>query len=163
MALLGSETTGREKAPTGRPPERERGVESTTHSTTFRFARLAFGGVMAVMALDNFMNLEERIGYAESNGVPMPEVSVPFASGALFFGGMGIAFWKLPTLAAGAILTFFAGVTPEMHKFWEMEGEQKQQQMVHFLKNTALFGAGLAFLRIAMRSRSESKSQSRSR
>lgn len=156
MALLGGEAVEREKTSMEKPQEYERGTERTSHSTTFRLARVLFGGVLAFMALDNFTNLEERIGYAESNGVPNPDLTVPFASGALFFGGVGIALWKLPTLAAGAVITFFAAVTPEMHKFWEMEGEQKQQQMVHFLKNTALFGAGLAFLRIATRSRSES-------
>lgn len=126
-----------------------------TDSATFRLARALFGGVLAFLALDNFRNLDGRVQYAESKGAPSPDLTVPFASGALFFGGLGIAFWKLPTLAAGAVLTFFAGVTPEMHDFWKVEGEEQQQQLIHFLKNTALFGAGLAFLRIAARSRSK--------
>lgn len=128
-----------------------------TNSMTFRLARALFGGVLAFMALDNFRNLEGRVQYAESKGAPNPDITVPFATGALFFGGLGIAFWKLPTLAAGAVLTFFAGVTPEMHDFWEMEGDEQQQELIHFLKNAALFGAGLAFLRIATESRSKSR------
>ncbi|USZ77735.1 DoxX family protein [Halorussus vallis] len=102
------------------------------------------------MAIDNFRNLDAQIGYAESKGVSNAELSVPLASGALLFGGLGIATWKLPRLAAGAVATFFLGVTPRMHDFWEADEEmEKQNETYHFLKNASMLGAALAFLRIA--------------
>ena len=117
-----------------------------TASPTFRLARLLFGGLLAFMALDNLQNLEERIGYADAKGVPEPERAVPAATGSLLFGGIGIALWKLPTLAAAAVATFLAGVTPTMHDFWNEE--EPQQEQIQFLKNAALFGSALAFLKI---------------
>nr|WP_205410977.1 DoxX family membrane protein [Halorussus rarus] len=120
-----------------------------THSTSFKLARVLFGGVLAFTALNNFRDLDEMIGYAESKGAPNAELTVPFISGSLLFGGLGIAAWKLPRLAAGAAATFFAGVTPVMHDFWSLDDEEeKQQQQIHFLKNAALLGGALAFLRI---------------
>ena len=120
-----------------------------THSTTFKLARVLFGGLLAFMAINNFRNLDEMIGYAESKGAPNPEITVPFISGSLLFGGLGIAAWKFPRLAAGAAASFLASVTPAMHDFWAIDDEeQKQQERIQFLKNAALFGGALAFLRI---------------
>lgn len=120
-----------------------------TDSRTFRLARLLYGGVLAFMAIDNFRNLEDMTQYAESKDAPMAETTVPAISGTLLFGGLGIAFWKVPRLAAGAVATFFVAITPTMHDFWnEDDDQQKQQQQIHFLKNIALLGAALAFLRI---------------
>ncbi|WP_254546324.1 DoxX family protein [Halomarina pelagica] len=121
-------------------------TDDATDAPPSRLARLLFGGVLAFMALDNFRNLEGMIGYAEGNGVPKADLAVPFASGALLSGGVGIALWRLPRLAAGAVATFFLGVTPLMHDFWNREGEEKQAQQIHFLKNLAPLGAAIAFL-----------------
>jgi uncharacterized membrane protein YphA (DoxX/SURF4 family) len=118
-------------------------------SATFRLARLLYGGVLAFMATDNLRNREGMVEYAESKGAPMAETTVPAISASLLFGGLGIAFWKLPRLAAGAAATFLVSITPVMHDFWAIDDEEEaQQQQIHFLKNTALLGAALAFLRV---------------
>lgn len=125
-----------------------------TDSTTFRLARVLFGGVLAFMAMNNFRDLERYTQFAESKGAPMAETTVPLISGSLLFGGLGIALWKLPRLAAGAVATFFLSTTPVMHDFWAIDDEQEQeQQLFHFLKNTALLGAALGFLRVGEDSR----------
>jgi uncharacterized membrane protein YphA (DoxX/SURF4 family) len=64
----------------------------------------------------------------------------------LSFGSIGIALWRLPTLAAGAVATFLVGVTPQMHKFWEADEDQKQAEQTQFVKNVSLLGGAIAFL-----------------
>ncbi|WP_248904611.1 DoxX family protein [Halocatena marina] len=112
----------------------------------FLLARLVFGSVLAFSAIDNLRNLDEKIEYAESNNAPNPEQTVPFVSGALLFGSVGIMLWRLPRLAAISVLTFLVGVTPTMHDFWAVDEDQKEAQMVHFIKNLGLIGGALAFL-----------------
>ena len=146
--------TRSEREPTDR---REQSTAKTTddnlvETPSFRLGRLLFGGVLAFNAIDNLRNLEERIAYAEAKGVPMPGISVPAISGGLLGGGIGIALWRLPTGAAAAVASFFIGVTPMMHDFWNAEDpEEKQNELIHFLKNTALLGAALALLKVGQR------------
>jgi putative oxidoreductase len=108
--------------------------------------RALFGGVLAFMAFDNFRDLDGTVAYAESNDVPEADTLVPLASGALLVGGSALAAGKYRQFAAGAIATFFVGVTPGMHDFWNMDDEQREGQMIHFLKNLAMLGAALSFL-----------------
>ncbi len=109
-------------------------------------ARAVFGGVLAFMALDNFRSMDETVGYAESKDVPEAGKLVPLSSGMLLFGSLGIVLGRFPRLAAAAIAAFFVGVTPTMHDFWNMEDDQREQQLIHFLKNFAMLGGALVFL-----------------
>lgn len=118
----------------------------------FDAGRALFGGILAFMAVDNLRNLEGRVEYAEAKDAPAADRTVPGVSAGLLAGGIGVALWRLPALSAAAIAGFFASVTPVMHDFWNAEdAEERQQELVHFLKNSALFGAGLAFLHLARR------------
>lgn len=151
MSLLQNESTESVAETAQRAKEGVQGeTPPQTDSTTFRLARVLFGGVLAFMATDNLRNLEDMVGYAESKGAPMAETTVPAVSGSLLFGGLGVATWKFPRLSAGAVATFLASNTPIMHDFWAIDDEQeREQQMIHFLKNAALLGGTLAFLGIA--------------
>lgn len=128
------------------------GEKPIAETQLFRIGRLLFGGVLAFMAVDNLQNLDERIQYAEAKNAPFPKMSVPAASGGLLLGGLGVALWRIPSAAAVALVWFFVSTTPVMHDFWNIEDpEQKQQEIFHFLKNTAILGAALAFLKIGRR------------
>lgn len=117
-----------------------------TDDTPSLLGRLLFGGSLAALAYNNFQEIEGMIGYAESKAVPRADQLVPFASGMLAFGSLAVVFWRIPRLAAGAIAGFLVGVTPLMHDFWNMEGEQRATEQTNFLQNLALLGAALAFL-----------------
>lgn len=135
-----------------RGPSSHSRSRSRSQSPLFRIGRLLFGGVLALNAVDNLRNLDERVAYAKAKNAPAPEQSVPLISSGLLFGGLGVALWQRPATAAAAIAGFLASVTPVMHDFWNHEDEeQKRQELVHFLKNTALLGAAIAFVKEAQR------------
>lgn len=120
---------------------------SVTDSPLFALGRGLFGGILAFMAVDNLRNLEERIGYAESKGAPLPSLSVPATSSSLLVGSIGVALWRAPAAAASAVAAFFVTTTPVMHDFWAVDDpEQKQQETFHFMKNAAILAASLVFL-----------------
>lgn len=112
----------------------------------FRMARFLFGAVLVFTGLNHFQQLEGYVQYAGAKGIPEPDTMVPLSGGLLVFSGLGIAFWKLPKLAAGAAATFLVVATPTMHDFWNVDEEQKQTEMNAFLKNIAMLGGAFAFL-----------------
>jgi len=115
----------------------------------FLVGRLLFGGILAFMGLNHFMNVDDMAGYAASKGLPAPRLAVTSSGGMLVFGGLGLALGVLPVLAAGALAVFLLATTPTMHDFWNAPAEQQQTEMTQFLKNVALLGAALGFLALA--------------
>ena len=115
----------------------------------FLLGRLLFGGVLAFNGLNHFLDAESMAGYAGAKGVPAPGLAVPATGGLLLFGGLGVAAGVLPTLAAGALVVFLVVTTPVMHDFWAAPEEQKQTEMINFLKNVAMTGAALVLLAIS--------------
>lgn len=98
------------------------------------------------MAVDGFENNEKRVEVARSKGVPAPEILVPFVTAVLLVANLGILFWKFPRASAGALVAFFVGTTPSIHNFWTMEGKERQNNKINFLKNIALLGGAIVFL-----------------
>jgi uncharacterized membrane protein YphA (DoxX/SURF4 family) len=111
----------------------------------FLLGRVLFGVVLAFMGLNHFLNLDDMAGYAASKGIPMPEAGVVVSGLLLVLGGLGIAAGLYPALAALALVAFFVVATPTMHDFWAAPEDQRQNEMINFLKNVALLGGSLAF------------------
>jgi putative oxidoreductase len=123
-------------------------LESVGAEIAFLVARVLFGGVLAFMGLNHFMDTDGMTGYAEFKGLPAPKASVLLSGGLLVFGGISIAAGVLPTIGAGAIAVFLVVSAVTMHDFWNMEGEDAQNEMTGFLKN--VFGAGGALVFFAL-------------
>jgi uncharacterized membrane protein YphA (DoxX/SURF4 family) len=111
--------------------------------------RVLFGGVLAFMGLNHFVQVEGMAGYAESKGIPAPGVSVIVSGLLLVAGGLGIVVGAFPLLAAAALTLFFVVATPTMHDFWRAAEEEQQEEMTQFLKNAALLGAALTFIALS--------------
>lgn len=110
--------------------------------------RLLFGGYFAFSGLNHFMNTEKLAGWAESKELPRSELLVYLSGVMLVAGGLGIAAGAYPVVSILLVGVFLAVATPWLHNFWELEGEDREAQMTHFLKNLALFGALLALLSV---------------
>jgi len=126
--------------------------DDTQHGQGLRLGRLVFGLGMALQASEDFRDMDETIEYAESAGVPFPDLLAPLASGMMLVGGLGVAFWRLPRIATGAVASFLAVVTLTMHDFWNADPDDRGGERLAFFGNLAMFGAAVAFLREAYRS-----------
>ncbi|WP_436906789.1 DoxX family protein [Halosimplex marinum] len=111
--------------------------------------RVLFAAVLAFMALGNLLDLETTVGYAAHKGAPAPRLLVPLSSLALVAGAASILLGAFPAVGAVLVVGFLVGVTPVMHDFWAQEGQDRQNEQVHFLKNAGLAGAALVFLALS--------------
>jgi putative oxidoreductase len=79
--------------------------------------------------------------YMASEGVPLPELML---AGAILFmvaGSLSIVLgWRART-GAGLLLVFLVLATFFFHDFWTFEGQERQMQMIQFMKNLGLMGA----------------------
>jgi putative oxidoreductase len=121
--------------------------ETTVGGAAFLAGRLLFGGVLAFMGLNHFMQTESMTGYAEAKGLPAPRLGVLGSGGLLVLAGLGIAAGVFPVVAAGALAVFLLTSAVVFHDFWTVEDpETQQQEMTDFLKNVALAGGALTLL-----------------
>lgn len=113
----------------------------------FLLGRLIFGGFFLYSGLHHFQERKNMAQYASSKNVPMPEAAVTATGALLLLGGTSILLGVKPKIGTLAIVTFLAGVSPVMHNFWESQDpNERQGQMVHFMKNMAMLGAAMAFM-----------------
>jgi len=108
--------------------------------------RLLYGGTLLYMAIDGFRHNEKRVEIARDRGVPLPELMVPLATGMLLVATLGLVLWAWPVVAALLVVLFFLSTTPAIHPFWELEGKERNDNKINFLKNVALTGAAIVFL-----------------
>ena len=70
-----------------------------------------------------------------------PETLVRLDAGVKILAGTTFALGKLPRLSALALIGTLVPTTVAAHPFWEAKDDaEKQQQLVHFLKNAGLAG-----------------------
>ncbi|GAA0715113.1 putative membrane protein YphA (DoxX/SURF4 family) [Halorubrum trapanicum] len=123
--------------------------EAAARGAPSRLGRILLGVGLAAQASEDFRDMDDTIEYAESAGVPMPDVAAPFASGMMVVAGLGIALWRLPRVATGAAVAFLTVVTATMHDFWNTDEDDKSGERLAFFGNLAMLGGALVFLREA--------------
>lgn len=81
-------------------------------------------------------------------GLPAPDLLAVCAIVAELGGALLVAFGFRPRFGALVLLIFTAAATVMFHDFWNVSGAAREDQLLHFLKNLAIFG-GLLVLAIS--------------
>ena len=124
-------------------------IESTAGGAAFLAGRLLFGGVLAFMGLNHFLNAEEMAAYAESKGIPAANFGVVASGALLVLGGLSLVLGAYPLLGAAALAAFLVVTTLAMHDFWNVsDPEARQSEVTDFLKNVALVGGALVLFSV---------------
>ena len=111
----------------------------------FLIGKILLGGYFAFSGLNHFMSSRDMSGWVQSKGLPKPEIMVYISGLILLAGGLGIIAGAYPVVSIGVLSVFIVAANIFMHDFWNLE-EGREQQLMHFLKNTALLGALLMLL-----------------
>lgn len=113
------------------------------------FGRLLFGGIIAFMGLNHFLQTDQMAGYAEHKGLPAPRLAVLASGAVLVGGGLSIVTGVFPVIGALAVAGFLVSSGVFMHDFWAVPEDQRQDELTQFLKNTAMAGGALTFAAFA--------------
>ena len=124
-------------------------VPPAVSDVAFLLGRALFAVVVGYLALGNLLDLESSVGYAQSKGAPLASVTVPLGSLGLIAGALAVLVGVYPAVGVLVIVAFLVPITVIMHDFWTMEGQARQNEEVHFLKNVGLVGGALLFLALS--------------
>ena len=85
-------------------------------------------------------NFQGVAGYMASEGVPAPQVMLAGAIVFLIAGSASVMLGFQARIGAGLLLVFLILATYYFHDFWTLEGQDREMQMIQFLKNLSLMG-----------------------
>ncbi|MGW6690829.1 DoxX family membrane protein [Streptomyces sp. NPDC054961] len=111
--------------------------------------RILFAVLFLASALNHLTQTKAMAGYAESRGVPAAAAAgAVVGSGLLLLaGGLMVALGLWADLGALLLAVFLFPTALIMHAFWkEGDGQARQMDMVHFMKDISLGGAALALM-----------------
>lgn len=109
--------------------------------------RFFVGGYFLYNGINHFQHRNEITQYAAAKGVDQPQTAVLGTGALMAASGLSLMLGAKPALGALGVLAFLAGVSPQMHDFWNVEDpQQRQNEMIHFGKNMAIAAAALAFI-----------------
>lgn len=121
----------------------------TARRAAFLLGRTIFGGYFAYNGINHFKERQMMSDYAASQRVPRPDIAVSATGAMLLAGGASVLTGVRPRWGLATIIGFLAGVTPAMHRFWDVsDPEQRLGEMINFTKNLALAGACLMMMEI---------------
>ncbi len=91
-------------------------------------------------------------GYMAAEGVPAPKIMLAGAIAFLIVGSISVAIGFKARIGAGLLMVFLILATYYFHDFWtiinqDMAAQQeKQEQMIQFMKNLSMAGAMLLII-----------------
>jgi uncharacterized membrane protein YphA (DoxX/SURF4 family) len=110
--------------------------------------RTIFGGFFVYNGIHHLQHSKAMAQYAASKGVPAAGPAVQGTGVMLLAAGLSVMTGMKPREGLAAIIAFLVPVSLRMHRFWEEQGEQRQPEMIQFMKNMALVGAALTMMKI---------------
>lgn len=118
------------------------------YDIAFLIGRIIVGGFFLMTGSNHFMKYNMMKGYAASKNVPAAGLAVVVSGLLLVLGGASILLGVWPTVGVVLLLVFLVPTILMMHNFWAVAEPEKMNQMIQFMKNTALIGFLLMTLAI---------------
>ena len=110
--------------------------------------RVLLSAIFFMSALGNKIpKFNDVAGYMAAEGVPAPKILLAGAIVFLIVGSISVIVGYKARLGAALLLIFLVLATYYFHDFWQVEDAMaRQQEMIQFMKNSALMGAMLMII-----------------
>ncbi|TSA87908.1 DoxX family protein [Deinococcus detaillensis] len=102
--------------------------------------RAALASIFVQGGLSALQHPQQRAKLVERAGLPQPELLTQINGGIMAASGVLMALGIMPRTSALALLSSMVPTTVVGHPFWQLEGAERQGQMLHFAKNVAMMG-----------------------
>lgn len=107
--------------------------------------RILLSLIFVMSSANKIMNFTATAEEMTSEGVPASSFVLIIAIAMELAGGLMVLLGWKGRVGATVLLLFLIPVTFVYHDFWTYEGQERQMQMINFMKNLSIMG-GLTFL-----------------
>ena len=107
--------------------------------------RILLSVIFLLSGVNKLFAFQIYTGWAGKAGLPVPPVAIGIAAAIEILGGPAILTGFQTTIAAWVVFLYLIPTTFFFHHFWTMDGMNRIDNQVHFLKNVAIMG-GLLIL-----------------
>jgi putative oxidoreductase len=107
--------------------------------------RILLSVIFILSGVNKLFAFKMYSGWAAGAGLPVPPVAIAIAATIEILGGLAILAGFQTSIAAWIVFLYLAPTTFLFHHFWAMDGMNRIDNQVHFLKNVAMMG-GLLIL-----------------
>jgi len=109
--------------------------------------RILFSLVFLGSGMGHLMQTEGSAQYAAYKKVPSPKLAVQASGVAMLLGGIAVILGIWMDLAGLLLAVLLLAMAFMMHRFWEeTDGQTKQVEMAHFMKNVSIAGGALVLV-----------------
>ncbi|MEZ6127212.1 MAG: DoxX family protein [Planctomycetaceae bacterium] len=102
--------------------------------------RLLLSTIFLMSAVNKVMNWNQTDERMSSQGMPLVSLLLVGAILFEFCGGLSVLLGWRARFGAGLLVVFLIPTTLIFHDFWTFEGQERQMQMINFMKNTSILG-----------------------
>jgi putative oxidoreductase len=104
--------------------------------------RACFSAIFILSSFNHFT--KGAVDFAGNQGVPLPQILVPFSGVLALFGGISVLTGFRARFGAVLIMLFLLPVTLMMHNFWSVpDPAMAALQQIMFMKNLSMLGGAL--------------------
>ena len=107
--------------------------------------RIFLSVIFLLSGVNKLFAFQMYTGWAAGAHLPMPSVAIAIAAAIEILGGLAILAGFQTKLASWIVFLYLIPTTFFFHNFWTMDGMNRIDNQVHFLKNVAIMG-GLLIL-----------------
>lgn len=118
---------------------------SSSSSIVPLIGRILIGLIFVISGFFKIAGYSQLVGYATAKGLPLANVAIGCAAAVELLGGFAVLIGFKTRIVAWLLAVYLIPVTVVFHNFWAMQGMEKQDNMIHFMKNLAIMG-GLLIL-----------------
>ena len=120
-------------------------VATRLHPWILLLGRLAMGAIFVLSGFGKLVNFSGFAAGLAAQGLPYSALWAALAVLLEFGGGLAVVLGIRVRLAALFMIAFTIMTMLLSHHFWTMEGAERAENFIHFMKNLAIAG-GFLFL-----------------
>ncbi len=112
-------------------------------STVALFGRIFLSAIFLISGFFKLAAYSQMVAYAGAKGLPLASVAMACAIAIEILGGLAVVAGFQARIVAWVLFLYLIPVTYFFHSFWAMQGMERQDNMIHFLKNLSIMGGTL--------------------